>query len=111
MRRSAASPASRSRWPSCGAARSVPGTDAPYQPLVRALRPALAELPDDELAYVLGTATDELVRLIPELADRVEPPGTAGRRVLTAVPERRQARLLEGVLGVVGRLGERRRSC
>ena len=84
-----------------------PGTDAPYQPLVRALRPVLAELPDDELARVLGTATDELVRLIPELAVRVEPPGTAGRRVLTAVPERRQARLLEGVLGVVGRLGER----
>ena len=48
-----------------------PGTDAPYQPLVRALRPVLAELPDDELARVLGTATDELVRLIPELADRV----------------------------------------
>jgi DNA-binding CsgD family transcriptional regulator/tetratricopeptide (TPR) repeat protein len=84
-----------------------PGTDAPYQPVVRALRPVLAALSDDELARVLGTATDEFVRLMPDLADRFEPRGTGGRRILTAVPERRQARLLEGVLGVVGRLGER----
>lgn len=82
-------------------------TDAPYQPVVRALRPILAALSDEELATVLGTATDELIRLIPELAERVGPPGT-GRRVLTAVPERRQARLLEGVLGVIGRIGQRR---
>jgi DNA-binding CsgD family transcriptional regulator/tetratricopeptide (TPR) repeat protein len=84
------------------------GTDVPYSPLVRALRPALATLGDADLARVLGTATDELIRLMPDLADRVGEPGTAGRRVLTVVPERRQARLLEGVLGVVGRLGERR---
>ncbi|HEY7701403.1 MAG TPA: AAA family ATPase, partial [Candidatus Limnocylindrales bacterium] len=85
-----------------------PGTDAPYQPLVRALRPTLAALPDDDLAHVLGTATDELVRLVPELAERVQSPGMPSRPVLTVVPERRQAKLLEGVLGVLGRLGERR---
>ena len=62
-----------------------PGTDAPYQPVVRALRPVLAALSDDELARVLGTATDEFVRLMPDLAERVEPPGTGGRRILTAV--------------------------
>jgi DNA-binding CsgD family transcriptional regulator/tetratricopeptide (TPR) repeat protein len=85
-----------------------PLTDAPYRPLVRALRPTLGGLSDDDLGQVLGTATDELVRLIPELAERVEGPGRAERRALTVVPERRQARLLEGVLGVLGRLGERR---
>jgi DNA-binding CsgD family transcriptional regulator/tetratricopeptide (TPR) repeat protein len=85
-----------------------PGTDAPYQPLVRALRPVLADLPDDELGRVLGTATDEFVRLMPELVDRVGPADVAGRPIRTVVPERRQARLLEGILGVVGRLGERR---
>jgi DNA-binding CsgD family transcriptional regulator/tetratricopeptide (TPR) repeat protein len=83
-------------------------TDAPYQPLVRALRPALEELPDDDLADVLGTATEEIVRLIPGLAARVDGTRGAGRRLGTVVPERRQPRLLEGVLGVLGRLGERR---
>ncbi len=83
-------------------------TDAPYQPLIRALRPALEELPDDDLGEVLGTATEELVRLIPGLATRVDGTRGAGRRLGTVVPERRQPRLLEGVLGVLGRLGERR---
>ena len=46
-------------------------TDAPYQPVIRALRPTLAALSDD-LGHVLGTATEELIRLIPELADRVD---------------------------------------
>jgi DNA-binding CsgD family transcriptional regulator/tetratricopeptide (TPR) repeat protein len=82
-------------------------TDAPYEPLVRALRPVLARLDDDELGRVLGTATDELLRLMPELVERIGPAEAMGRQVLTVVPERRQARLLEGVLGVVGRLGER----
>ena len=36
-------------------------TDPPYAPLVRALRPALAELPDDALAEIMGQATDELL--------------------------------------------------
>ena len=83
-------------------------TDAPYEPLVRALRPALEELSDDDLADVLGPAADEIVRLIPGLASRVDGPRTAGPRLRTVVPERRQPRLLEGVLGVLGRLGERR---
>jgi DNA-binding CsgD family transcriptional regulator/tetratricopeptide (TPR) repeat protein len=84
-----------------------PGNDAPYGPLVRALRPTLDALPDDELDFVMGNATDELVRLLPELGSRVGGDGGI-RRSLSTVPERRQARLLEGILGVVGRLGERR---
>jgi DNA-binding CsgD family transcriptional regulator/tetratricopeptide (TPR) repeat protein len=85
-----------------------PRTDAPYGPLVRALRPILHELPDDDLAAVLGSATDELSRLLPDVAGRVGGVGAADRRVLTVVPERRQARLLEGILGVLGRLGDQR---
>ena len=46
-------------------------TDAPYAPLVRAMRPALAALPDADLSYIMGSATEELLRLLPELA----PPG------------------------------------
>jgi DNA-binding CsgD family transcriptional regulator/tetratricopeptide (TPR) repeat protein len=85
-----------------------PRTDAPYGPLVRALRPVLRDLPDDDLAAALGSASDELGRLLPDIAGRVAGSGGADRRVLTVVPERRQARLLEGILGVLGRLGERR---
>ncbi|HET8785874.1 MAG TPA: LuxR C-terminal-related transcriptional regulator [Candidatus Limnocylindrales bacterium] len=85
-----------------------PYTDAPYQPLVRALRPALEELSDDDLADVLGTATDEIMCLIPGLASRIDTERRGERRQGRVVPERRQPRLLEGVLGVLGRLGERR---
>ncbi len=84
-----------------------PGDDAPYAPLIRALRPVLAGLSDDELGRVVGTASDGLVRLLPELGDRAAAAGTEGRPIMTAVPERRQARLLEEILGAVGRLGER----
>ncbi len=84
-----------------------PGDDAPYAPIVRALRPVLAALSDDELGRVLGTASDGLVRLLPELADRMGAAGVEGQPIMTVIPERRQARLLEEILGAVGRLGER----
>jgi DNA-binding CsgD family transcriptional regulator/tetratricopeptide (TPR) repeat protein len=84
-----------------------PGTDPPYGPLVRALGPVLRGLPHDELATVLGSAADELRRLLPDVAGRLDRDDATERRVFTVVPERRQARLLEGILGVLGRLGER----
>src|SRR5918994_5218443 len=84
-----------------------PSTDAPYAPLVRAMRPSLAALPDADLAAIMGSATEELLRLLPELGARLGD-RDEGMRVLTTVPERRQARLLEGILGVLGRLGQRR---
>jgi DNA-binding CsgD family transcriptional regulator/tetratricopeptide (TPR) repeat protein len=83
-------------------------TDAPYAPLVRALRPMLASLHDGDLAAVMGSATEELLRLLPELAARLGARDDVDNPTLTTVPERRQARLLEGILGVIGRLGERR---
>lgn len=85
-----------------------PGTDEPYAPLVRALRPVLTTLPDDELSTVLGSATDELMKLMPDLAERVGAGADPSRRPSRTVAERRQARLLEGILGAIGRLGERR---
>lgn len=80
------------------------GTDQPYGPLIRALRPALADLPDSELGAIVGTADDELAHLIPELVPRL---GPSGQPRFRSVPERRQARLMEGILGVLGRLAER----
>ncbi|MFL5779233.1 MAG: LuxR C-terminal-related transcriptional regulator [Chloroflexota bacterium] len=83
-------------------------SDEPYAPVVRALRPALAALPDDELASVMGPAAEDGARLLPELAPRLAAAGLLPSRPTTTLPERRQARILEGVLGVLGRLGERR---
>ena len=84
-------------WPS--------GADAPYGPLIRAIGPTLRSLPDPALADVLGPAAADLIRLLPDLADRLG----AGQPLVetSTAPERRQARTLEGVLGVLGRLGER----
>lgn len=85
-----------------------PGTDRPYAPLIRALRPVLATLTDDELCDVAGSASDELLRLLPELERRLAVSVDGARPTVTTVPERRQARLFESILGVLGRLGERR---
>jgi DNA-binding CsgD family transcriptional regulator/tetratricopeptide (TPR) repeat protein len=84
-------------WPS--------GTDAPYGPVIRAIGPTLRGLPDRELHEILGPATRELVRLLPDLAPRTSD-DAPGLWVSTS-SERRQARTLEGILGVLGRLGER----
>jgi len=84
------------------------GTDRPYGPIVRALGPALADLPDDDLATVLGTASNEIGRLLPDVAARIDGDRDAGPGAgMRTVPERRQARLLEGILGVIGRLSDR----
>ncbi len=84
-------------WPS--------GADAPYGPVIRAIGPCLRNLPDRELDEVLGPAAGDLLRLLPDLGPRVgaKPPGAE----MSTAPERRQARTLEGILGVLGRLGER----
>jgi len=78
--------------------------DDPYGPVVRAIGPALRALPDDELVAVLGRAVPDVVRLLPDLALRLgEPPDE-----FLSAPERRQAHMLEAILGMLGRLGERR---
>ena len=84
-------------WPS--------GADAPYGPVIRAIGPALRGLPDPELCEILGPATADIVRLLPDLAARLALDDA--HRGETVAPERRQARTLEGILGVLGRFGER----
>ena len=82
-------------------------TDEPYGPIVRAMGPTLRDLPDGLLAELLGPATSEVVRLLPDLAPRLAAIGAPTGGGGTTAPERRQARTLEGVLGLLGRLGER----
>ena len=89
-------------------AAAWPAADEPYGPIVRALGPTLRTLPAADLAEGLGPAASEIVRLLPDLASRLlEVGATTGRGGPTA-PERRQARTFEGILGLLGRLGQRR---
>ncbi|HEX5822915.1 MAG TPA: AAA family ATPase [Candidatus Limnocylindrales bacterium] len=83
------------------------GTDAPYGAILRALRPAFRDAPDDELGRLLGPAMEDVVRLLPELQARLAPLGILPDRPTVTSAERRQGRVLEGILGVVGRLSER----
>ena len=84
------------------------GPDTPYAPVLEALRDALCDLDDEALGRVTGPASEEAVRLMPELAERLAPLGLLPPRPTMTVPERRQARTLEGILGILGRLGEER---
>ncbi len=88
--------------------RALPiGRDEPYAPVLRALRPLLVGLPDDELMALLGPGVEDHLRLLPELHARLSRVGGLPGRPTVTSAERRQARLLEGILGVIGRLAER----
>jgi DNA-binding CsgD family transcriptional regulator/tetratricopeptide (TPR) repeat protein len=83
------------------------GIDDPYGAILRALRPAFRAAPDDELARLLGPAMEDIVRLLPDLQARLGPLGILPDRPTVTSAERRQGRVLEGILGVVGRLADR----
>ena len=83
------------------------GRDDPYAAVLRALQPALATIADEELPELLGPGVEDQLRLMPELNARLARVGAIPSRPTTVSAERRQARLLEGILGVLGRLAER----
>ena len=80
--------------------------DQPYGPIVRAIGPTLRAMPPEDLVNLLGPAASEVVRLLPDLAPRLVEAGAPIPDGSTTAPERRQARTLEGILGLLGRLGE-----
>jgi DNA-binding CsgD family transcriptional regulator/tetratricopeptide (TPR) repeat protein len=79
----------------------------PYAPIVAGLDPVLAAIPDAELGAVLGPGAADLASLFPALGSRIERLGIAPVRPSITLPERRQARLMERLLGVFAALGER----
>jgi len=85
-----------------------PGADEPYGPIVRALRPIFAEADDAEVVRLLGPAVEDVIRLFPEVGARSGVGDLLPWRPSITAPERRQGRILEAVLGVIGRLSERR---
>ncbi|HEY4190140.1 MAG TPA: LuxR C-terminal-related transcriptional regulator [Candidatus Limnocylindrales bacterium] len=83
-------------------------SDEPYGPIIRAVGPTLLALPDDSLPDLVGPSTSEVVRLLPALGPRLAAIGARTDDGGQTGPERRQARTLESILGLLGRLGERR---
>src|SRR6202008_1469166 len=85
-----------------------PGADDPYGPIIRALRPVFRDTANDDLVALVGPAVEDLVRLFPEIQARLGIAGALPSRPTITAPERRQGRVLEAILGVIGRLSERR---
>ena len=66
--------------------------DEPYGPIIRAIGPTLLGLPNDSLPGLLGPATSEVVRLLPEVGPRLTAMGARIDEGGQTAPERRQAR-------------------
>jgi DNA-binding CsgD family transcriptional regulator/tetratricopeptide (TPR) repeat protein len=84
-----------------------PGHDEPYGAIVRALRPVFRDLDDGDLVHLVGPNVEDVVRLFPEIQGRLASANALPAHPTTTAPERRQGRVLEAILGVVGRLSER----
>lgn len=85
-----------------------PRSDEPYGPIIRALAPTFRAADDAELASLVGPAAEDIVRLFPDVVGRLAAAGALPDRPTSTALERRQGRVLESLLGVVGRIAERR---
>ncbi len=83
-----------------------PGSDDPYGPIIRALRPVFHAVDDDDLVRLVGPAVEDVARLFPEIQARLGHAGVLPARPTITAPERRQGRVLEAILGVIGRVSE-----
>ncbi len=83
--------------------------DEPYGSIIRAIGPTLRGIPEADLPDLLGPAAAEMMLLLPDLIGRAgNPSGAVPPQQTPTASERRQARTLESVLGLLGRLGEQR---
>lgn len=80
----------------------------PYAPVGAALQRILDGIPDADLPGLIETGAEELVRLLPGFGQRLAGLDLLPSRRATIDPERRQTRMLEAILGLLTRLGERR---
>ena len=79
----------------------------PYAPVATGLETLVAEFDDRELARVAGIGAEELAKLLPATVDRLGAVGLLPARPTVTEPERRQTRMLESILGLLIRIGER----
>ena len=89
--------------------RALPApADEPYGPILRPLTMLLDGLSDEDLRRVVANGAEDLVRLAPRLANRVAVRDLLPARRTITSPERRQAKVMEAILGMLGRLADRR---
>lgn len=86
----------------------APLVGSPYAPVLAALGGAVASVEDARLPNLLGSAAHDLGRLMPELGQRLDSIGARPEAPPISSPDRRQGRFLEGILRILGRLGEER---
>jgi DNA-binding CsgD family transcriptional regulator/tetratricopeptide (TPR) repeat protein len=79
----------------------------PYGPVVTGLERVLRAAHDGHLQEVVGPNGHELSRLLPSITPRLAALDLLPARTLVSDPERRQPRMLESVLGILSRLGDR----
>ena len=80
----------------------------PYAPVVAGLTPVLAALDDASFARIVGPAVADLRRFFPALDRRIERLGASPERPATTTSERRQAIVIERLLGLLAALAEGR---
>ncbi len=89
--------------------RARPGRSGdPYAPLSVALTRLLERVPDGELTSLVETGAREILRLVPDAHSRLAGLGLLPDGPDWIGPERRQTRMLEAILGLLTRLGDRR---
>jgi DNA-binding CsgD family transcriptional regulator/tetratricopeptide (TPR) repeat protein len=87
---------------------AMPATSGvPYAPVSAALEQLLTHVSDELLASLVGPTGDAIARLVPSLRPRLASLGLVPERPRVVATEWRQARMLEAVLGLLERLGER----
>jgi DNA-binding CsgD family transcriptional regulator/tetratricopeptide (TPR) repeat protein len=91
----------------CRAECHAPYSGVPFGALRDALSRALADIPDDQLGQVLGSAAHDVATLIPELDERLETLGINPKHARLDAVDQRGARVRESLFGVVGRLATR----
>jgi DNA-binding CsgD family transcriptional regulator/tetratricopeptide (TPR) repeat protein len=79
----------------------------PYAPIGAALERLLEPVADDTLAALVGPTGDAIARLVPSLRPRLAALELLPDRPRVVATEWREARMLEAVLGLLERLGER----
>jgi DNA-binding CsgD family transcriptional regulator/tetratricopeptide (TPR) repeat protein len=87
---------------------AMPATSGvPYAPIGGALEQLLTPVSDETLAALVGPTADAIARLVPSLRSRLASLNLLPDRPRVVATEWREARMLEAVLGLLERLGER----
>ena len=81
-----------------------PASGKPYAAIRDALAPALAKVPDEQLAQIVGGGAHDIALLLPDLGARLRRAGVSISPPELEAPRQRGARAREALIGVIERL-------